>query len=137
LAPELSSRGIGIDDLDNDGDLDVVVLNSRTGPTLLRNETRDLGSWIEIRLRGTRTNPDGVGAHVRVSAGGLVQLDEVHSGRGYQSHHGMRLHYGLGHLDRIDRIEVRWIGGSTQVFQDLPVNQIFKLTEGGKRMAIP
>ena len=62
-----------------------------------------------------KTNRDGVGARVRVVAGDLVQIDEVHSGRGYQSHFGSRLHFGLGKRDRVDRIEVRWIGGGTDV----------------------
>jgi enediyne biosynthesis protein E4 len=130
LAPVRSSRGIGLDDLDNDGDVDAVILNSRREPTILRNESASKNHWIEIRLRGVRSNRDGVGAHVRVVAGDLVQLDEVHSGRGYQSHHGTRLHFGLGQRDTIDRIEVRWIGGKEEVFDEVHVDQILTLVEG-------
>ena len=111
LLPKRSSRGAGLDDLDNDGDIDVVVLNSRREPTLLRNDSETGKHWIEIQLRGTSANRDGVGAQVRVISGDVVLLDEVHSGRGYQSHFGSRLHFGLGQRDRVDRIEVRWIGG--------------------------
>jgi hypothetical protein len=129
LAPVLSSRGAAFDDLDNDGDVDAVVLNSRRRPTIIRNDARAGNHWIQIRLRGTRTNRDGVGAHVRVIAGDLVQLDEVHSGRGYQSHYGSRLHFGLGKRDRIDRIEVRWMGGGVDVLENVEVDRLLWIEE--------
>ncbi len=127
LLPREASRGTAFDDLDNDGDMDVVILNSRTQPTILRNMRRESGGsehWLQIRLVGTHTNRDGVGAHVIVSAADLQQLDELHSGRGYQSHWGSRLHFGLGPRDRADRIEVRWIGGATEVFENVPAGRI-------------
>ncbi|MHC4103382.1 MAG: CRTAC1 family protein [Planctomycetota bacterium] len=130
---KLSSRGAGLDDLDNDGDIDVVILNSRREPTILRNDSPSKGHWLQVRLRGVKTNRDGIGAHVKVVAGDLMLLDEVHSGRGYQSHFGMRLHFGLGSRDRIDRIEVRWIGGGIDVFEDIAVDQLLTLTEGSSK----
>ena len=63
----------------------------------------------------------------------LTQNDEVHSGRGYQSHYGMRLHFGLGKCEKVDRIEVRWIGGGVDVYQDIAVDQLVTLTEGGSK----
>ncbi len=129
LAPKFSSRGAVFGDLDNDGDLDAVILNSRSAPTVLRNESASTNHWIQIRLRGTSTNRDGVGARVKVAAGGLTQIDEVHSGRGYQSHSGMCLHFGLGQNKQVDRIEVRWIGGGTDVFENVPADQLVTLTE--------
>jgi hypothetical protein len=131
LAPRYSSRGSAADDLDNDGRLDVVVLNARTHPTILRNESPRAGKhWIQIELRGVKSNRDGVGAHVYVTAAGRTQLKEVHSGRGYQSHFGSRLHFGLGHAERVEAIEVRWIGGHVDRFQDLGVDQRVLLVEG-------
>ena len=130
---KLSSRGAGFDDLDNDGDVDVVILNSRREPTLLRNDSPDKGHWLAVRLRGTKTNRDGVGAHVTVKSGDLTLLDEVHSGRGYQSHYGARLHFGLGNRTRIDRIEVRWIGGGVDVFENVKIDRLVTLTEGGMK----
>lgn len=127
---ELSSRGTGFDDLDNDGDIDVVILNSRREPTILRNDSSSKGHWIQVRLRGTKSNRDGVGAQVKVVADNLTLMDEVHSGHGYQSHYGMRLHFGLGKHDKIDRIEVRWIGGAVDVLKDIAVNQLLTITEG-------
>jgi hypothetical protein len=130
---KLSSRGAGFDDLDNDGDIDAVIQNSRSGPTILRNDTLSEGQWLQVRLRGVKTNRDGIGAHVKVTAGDLTLLDEVHSGRGYQSHYGMRLHFGLGRRGRVDRIEVRWVGGGVDVFEDIAVDQLVTLTEGSSK----
>jgi hypothetical protein len=67
---------------------------------------------------------------VKVVAGDLTQIDEVHSGRGYQSHHGMRLSFGLGRRDRVDRIEVRWIGGGVDLLEDVAADQLLVITEG-------
>ena len=130
---KLSSRGAGFDDLDNDGDIDVVILNSRREPTILRNESPSKGHWLQVRLRGVKTNRNGIGAHVKVVAGDLTLIDEVHSGCGYQSHYGMRLNFGLGNRERIDRIEVRWIGGGIDVFEDVAVDQFLTLTEGSSK----
>ena len=133
MAAKLSSRGTAFDDLDNDGDIDVVVLNSRREPTILRNDSPARNHWIQIRLRGTRSNRDGVGARIKVVAGNLTLIDEVHSGRGYQSHYGMYPHFGLGHRTRIDRVEVRWIGGGTEVLEGVEVDRVLQITEGTSR----
>jgi hypothetical protein len=127
---KLSSRGAGFGDLDNDGDVDVVILNSRREPTILRNDSTSKGHWLQVRLRGVKTNRDGVGARVKVVANDLTLYDEVHSGRGYQSHYGTRLHFGLGSREKVDRIEVRWIGGAVDVFKDISVDRLLTITEG-------
>ncbi|MFH1920993.1 MAG: CRTAC1 family protein [Planctomycetota bacterium] len=133
LLPVSSSRGAGFDDLDNDGDVDAVIVNSRERPTILKNETESSNHWIQIRLRGVDGNRDGVGARVTVTAGDLTQVDEVHSGRGYQSHWGTRLHFGLGKRDEVDRIEVRWIGGGTDVLTNVEADQCLTITERSAR----
>jgi len=136
---KMVARGVAFDDLDNDGDIDVVVLNSRHEPTVLRNMLNEMGSknhWLQIQLRGVKTNRDGVGARVRVVASDLVQIDEVHSGRGYQSHYGSRLHFGLGKHERIDRVEVHWIGGGVDIVEDVAVDQIATVLEG-RGLALP
>lgn len=132
LQPVESSRGAGFDDLDNDGDVDAVVLNVESVPTVIRNDSRTDGHWTQIRLRRVGGNRDAVGARVKVVAGDLVQVAEVHAGRAYQSHFGTRLHFGLGPRERIDRIEVRWPGGGVQTFTDLSVDQLLTLTEAAK-----
>ncbi|HCO92753.1 MAG TPA: hypothetical protein DIU00_02180 [Phycisphaerales bacterium] len=129
----LCSRGAGFDDLDNDGDLDAVILNSRREPTVLRNDSPSKGHWLQVYLRGVKTNRDGIGAHVRVIAGDLTLIDEVHGGRGYQSHYGMRLHFGLGKYNKVDHVEVHWIGGQVDVFENIAVDRILTLIEGDGR----
>jgi len=130
LNVKLSSRGAGFDDLDNDGDVDVVILNSRREPTVLRNDSTNEHHWLQVVLRGTKTNRQGVGARVTVAAGDRTQRDEVHSGRGYQSHYGTRLHFGLGQQDKVDRIEVRWIGGGADVVKNVAGDQVVTVVEG-------
>jgi hypothetical protein len=112
----------------------VVVLNSREGPTVLRNTLRESDApahWLQVRVVGVRTNRGGVNARVCVTAGDLVQTAEVHSGRGYQSHWGSRLQFGLGTRERVERVEVQWIGGGKDVVRDVPVDQVLVIVEGG------
>jgi hypothetical protein len=127
---KLSSRAAGFDDLDNDGDIDVVVLNSRSEPTVLRNDSTGKGHWVQLKLAGTKANKDAVGGTVKLTSGDLTLIDEVHSGRGYQSHYGTTLHFGIGKNTKVDRIEVRWIGGNTDVFENISADKRIILTEG-------
>jgi hypothetical protein len=133
LQSKHSSRGTVFDDLDNDGDLDVVLLNSREPASILRNRHRERSGanhWLQLRLVGVKTNRDGVGARVRLVAGDLVPIDEVHAGRGYQSHWGARLHFGLGTHRHVDRLEVHWLGGGVDVLEHLPADRLLTLLEG-------
>ena len=127
LLPEFVSRGIALDDLDNDGDVDVVVLNSRDRPTVLAKHARTSRAAPVIGCKfscaGVRANRDGVGARVEVLADGLRLVDEVHSGRGYQSHWGSVLHFGLGATNAWIRSPCVWIGGAISEFHDLDVDQ--------------
>jgi len=130
MAPVESSRGVAFDDLDNDGDIDAVVLNSGAAPTLIRNESKSANHWIELRLQGTKHNADGVGARVRVFAGGKVQVAEAIAGRSYQSHFGTRLHFGLGTAEKVEKIEVRWPGGAVETFSRAEAGHLLVLKEG-------
>lgn len=123
LLPVQASKGAGFDDLDNDGDVDAVILNANSHPTILRNDSDGSPHWLRIRLQGTTSSRDAVGAHVRVFTAERRQLAEVHSGRGYQGHFGMRLHFGLGHADHVDRVEVSWIAGGHKCLTDLEACQ--------------
>jgi hypothetical protein len=131
-----SSRGAAFDDFDNDGFVDAVIQNSRKMPTVLANETEG-GHWLEICLRGVQANRDAVGAWVQVFAGELTQVAEVHSGRGYQSHFGSRLHFGLGQRSSVDRIEIRWPSGIRDDVRHISANQWIRVIEGGKCVSMP
>jgi hypothetical protein len=123
---------VAVDDLDNDGDVDAVVLNSREKPTIIRNMLSEAGGdehWLQLSVRGVESNRDGVGARVTVVSGQLTQTTEVHSGRSYQSHWGSRLHFGLGNRNRVERIEIRWVGGATDVLEDLGVDQHLRVVQ--------
>ncbi len=124
------ARGIAFDDLDNDGRIDVVILSSRHPAVVLRNESATGNHWLQIQLRGAKSNRDGVGARVKVVAGDLTQIAEVHSGRGYQSHFGSRLHFGVGRRSGVQRVEVRWVGGGTDVVENVAADQLVEITEG-------
>jgi hypothetical protein len=126
----LSSRGLAVGDLDDDGDVDLVVLNSRREPTVLRNESRLENHWLGLRLIGRDSNRSAIGAQVKVMAGEKVQVREVCSGRGYQSHSDLRLLVGLGDRTRVDRLEVRWPGGRVETRDKVSADQLLTIVEG-------
>ncbi len=102
------SRAAVFADFDNDGDIDILVTNNGQAPELLRNEGGNRNHWLELRLLGVRSNRDGIGARVKVTASGVSQVDEVMGGTSYQAAHDPRLHFGLGASGRVDSIDVRW-----------------------------
>ena len=130
MQPVKSSRGAAFDDLDNDGDIDAVILNARSSPTLIRNDSGQGNHWLQIQLQGTTSNRDGIGARVTVRTGKLQQIDEIHSGRSYQSDFGKRLHFGLGNQTHIDEIKVEWIGGDVDTLHHIQANQLCIIKEG-------
>nr|MCU0979598.1 CRTAC1 family protein [Pirellulaceae bacterium] len=129
LQVQVVARGIGCDDLDNDGRVDLVLLSSRHDAVVLRNESPGQQHWTELRLLGRQGNRDAVGSRVRLTAGPLVQTAEVHSGRSYQSHFGSRLHFGLGPHDRLDRLEIHWHGGPVETLENLPANRLLTIAQ--------
>ena len=125
------SRGAAFGDIDNDGDVDVVINNLDGPPVVLRNDGGNSNNWINIKTVGSKKNRDALGALVKVTADNLVQLREVYSGGSYISQNDTRLHFGLGKKNRIDSIEIRWpSGGKTEVFRDVAVNQFLVIEEG-------
>ncbi len=126
-----SSRGAAFGDYDNDGDIDVVILNMNDLPSLLRNDGGNLQNWIKIRLIGTKCNRTAIGARVRVVTGNHTQMDEVHSGSSVMSQCDLRLHFGLGKATTVDLIEVKWpTTQKIERFTQVKTNQILTIREG-------
>jgi hypothetical protein len=107
-----SARGLALGDPDDDGDVDALVTDLDERPRLLENRSVRGGRWISVRLRGTRSNRDGIGAKVRVRAGGRVWTRELRLSSGLYSSHDPRLHFGLGPVSKIDAVEVEWPSGA-------------------------
>lgn len=125
-----SSRGAAFGDFDNDGDVDVLVMNMDAPPSLLRNDLRNDSRWVKVKLLGTTSNRSAIGAVVTVHAGGASQTAAVLSQSSYLSVNDSRLHFGLGANDKIDRITVRWPSGVSEDFTGVRVNSLLALTEG-------
>ena len=123
------SRGAAFGDIDNDGDIDIVVSNLKDSPTVLRNDTANTARWLSVKLIGTHCNRDAIGARVTVVAGDSTQIREVKSGSGYLSQNDLRLHFGLGEAAQIEQLTVRWCCGNVQTLQDVETNQVLVISE--------
>ena len=124
------SRGAAFGDYDNDGDVDVLITNSHQSPDLLRNDTVNQNHWLVFATVGTRSNRSGIGARVKVTASGSVQMREVKSGASYPSHSDMRLHFGLGESAMAEHVEIRWPSGLMEHYKDVETDQFLIATEG-------
>ena len=123
-----SSRGAAFGDVDNDGDIDVLVLNMNEPPSLLRNDYRGRNHWLTIQLNGA-VNKSALGAVVVTSARGITQARAVVSQSSYFSHDDLRLHFGLGDAASADRVEVRWPGGSVQSLDNVRGDRVLTISE--------
>jgi hypothetical protein len=128
---ELVGRGACFGDYDNDGDIDVYVVNLEDYGVLLRNDHGNEKNWIKLHLTGTRSNRDGVGARIRISANGKEQIAQKKSASGYLSQSDPRIHFGLGDATLVDKIEVIWPSGIIQVMEQVKAGQIVEIMEEG------
>ncbi len=124
------SRGLAAADLDNNGNVDLVVENLDGTPTILHNEGLPGTHWVSFELSGTKSNRLALGARIKLTAGGVTQMDEVRSGGSYLSQNDLRVHFGLGKADKIDSVEVRWPSGHVDTLTNLQTNQFFSVLEG-------
>src|SRR6185295_17229372 len=116
------SRGTAFGDLDNDGDVDLVINNIDGAASLLRDDGGNKNNFVVINLIGSKSNRSAFGARVKVIAGDLTQIAERRSGGSYISQNDTRLHFGFEKRAKVDAIEVRWPSGKSTNLKDLPVN---------------
>jgi hypothetical protein len=135
ITKKFNSHGVAAADFDNDGAVEILVNNSHDPPSLLKNDGEH-GKWLSIKLVGTKSNRDGIGARVIVRAKGHQQTQEVRSGGGYDSQSDFRLHFGLGDGLKADSVEVNWPSGEHQVFHDVDAQRFYVLSEGQDHLEI-
>lgn len=125
-----SRRGTAFGDIDNDGNVDVVVYNVGGPPSLFLNGTKNANHRVLFRLIGKKSNRSAIGARVTVTAGKLVQIDEVRGGGSYLSSNDQRLHFGLGAEPTMKNIKIEWPSGATEELTNIPADKIYTLVEG-------
>ena len=131
IAARHTSRGLARGDYDNDGDVDLFINNMNEQPTLLRNDSVPTGSFLSMRLIGKESNRSGIGARVTVTAGQRALLQEVRSGSSFMSSSDLRLHFGLGTVERVERIVIDWPHPSSRdTYTAIGANQFLEFTEG-------
>jgi hypothetical protein len=127
---EWPSRGLSVGDYDNDGDLDVLIINNGEAPILLRNDGGNRNNWLGLQLVATKSNPGAVGAILTWEAGGVKRSRLKTSGGSYLSSHDPREILGLGQATKIDSVQIKWPSGQVDKLTDLPINKYIKVTEG-------
>jgi hypothetical protein len=124
------SRGMAVGDLFNDGKLEAVVENLVGRPMILRPEGRPRNHWISFQLEGVKSNRLALNARVRATAGELVQLSEVMSGGSYLSQNDLRIHFGLGEHELVDKATVFWPDGRVETLTNLAADRFYSVREG-------
>jgi hypothetical protein len=125
-----AGRGAAFGDIDNDGDIDVVVNNVHDAPDLFRLDRDVPGHWLMVRLIGARSNRNAIGARVRILAGGRPRVEEVRGGGSYYAQNDFRVHFGLGAATTVDRLEVRWPNGLEEAWTGVPADRLMTIREG-------
>jgi len=131
-----SRRGTAFGDINNDGNLDVVIFNVGEPPSVFMNETTNSNHRVLFRLIGTKSNRAGIGARVTLTTPTMTQIDEVHAGGSYNSTNDWRLHFGLGNESTMSKVQVSWPSGARQEFHDLPADKIYEIKEGEAPKAV-
>jgi hypothetical protein len=129
LQNPLVGRGAAYADIDGDGDLDLAIVQNGRPAVLLRNDQSTGHHWLKLRLIGQTANRDGIGAEVRLRAGGVAQYRRVHTSRGYLSQVELPVTFGLGKANRIDELTITWPGGQVQRVQVPGVDRVLRVTQ--------
>src|SRR5207248_7142248 len=129
IAAPHCSRGCAFGDFDNDGDMDVLIVNLNEPPSLLRNDVSGAGHWLKVKLTGVASNRGAIGARVTARYGGKVQAQEVLSQSSFYSASDSRLHFGLGAAATAD-LEIRWPNGGKERVSSVTADQLVMIKEG-------
>lgn len=129
LREAFASRGAAVGDFRNNGRLAILINNQNSTPALLEQPGESKNHWITLALQGTRSNRSAVGAKVSVVSGGTIQTDEVRSGGSYLSQSDLRLHFGLGDTETIDRINVIWPSGAKSELKNIKADRVLRIVE--------
>jgi hypothetical protein len=123
-------RGLATADYDNDGDIDIVTNNRGDFPSLLRNDGGNANNWLTVQLVGTKSNRDGIGASLKLTSEGFVQVEQAKGGMSYMSASDPRIHFGLGKRAKIASLEITWPSGQVDRLTNVAINQIITVKEG-------
>ncbi|HEU5054194.1 MAG TPA: CRTAC1 family protein [Hanamia sp.] len=123
-------RGAAFGDYDNDGDVDVFIVNNCGKGILLRNDGGNKNNWLEVKLTGTKCNRSAIGARIKLASGNVSQIREVNDQSSYLSQNSFVQHFGLAKNNRVETLDVDWPDGTHQQFSNIPVNQEIQITEG-------
>jgi hypothetical protein len=130
VSAETAGRGLAVGDYDNDGDLDLAIVNMNDRVSLLRNDGGNRNRYLNVRLVGTKSNRSAIGARVTVTAGGRTQVGEVRSGSTFMSQSDLRLHFGLDQSQVVERLEIEWPSGARETISGVSPNRFVTVVEG-------
>ncbi len=125
-----SRRGVAFGDVNNDGNIDMVIFNVGVPPSLFLTDTKNSNHRVLFKLVGTKSNRGAVGARITVTSAARSQIEEVKAGSSYLSTNDPRLHFGLGGDSVMDKVEIRWPNGGVEKLRNIPADTIYTIVEG-------
>ncbi|HUF04606.1 MAG TPA: CRTAC1 family protein [Aridibacter sp.] len=124
------SRGAAFGDIDNDGDVDIVIEDLDSTPMILRNDVNNSNRWVQFELQASEGNPLAIGARVKVTTGKITQTEEIRSSGSYMSQNSLRLHFGLGQAEKVDKLEIRWPSGKVEILVNIAAGKSYAISQG-------
>ena len=127
--PTRVGRGATFGDYDNDGDVDIFIVNNHAAPILLRNEGGNRNNYLHVELIGTDQNRNAIGAKLQLKTAARIQMREVYAGESYMSSNSFIVEFGVGNATRVETLQVTWLNGDTQARHNIPTNQRIRMTQ--------